>query len=266
MKNDSKTPQQLYVQKQKRSKWIVWIVRLLLLAGLLVLWETASANGWIDSFIFSSPSAVAACFRDMWTDGTLQGHLLVTLWEVLLSFAITMAISLAMALLLWWGDHISKILEPYLVVLNSLPKTAMAPLLIVWLGANMKTIIVAGISVAVFGSILNLYTGFCETDGEELKLIRTLGGGRFHMMTKVILPGNLPLLISLMKVNVGLCLVGVMIGEFLAADKGLGYLIIYSSQVFKMTWLLMAIVVLCVIAFLLYELIAGAEHLFLRRR
>ena len=155
--------------------------------------------------------------------------------------------------------------KPYLVVLNSLPKSALAPLLIVWLGANSKTIIVAGMSVAIFGSILNLYTEFKTVDPEKIKLIYTLHGTKRHALTKVILPGSVPAIISNMKVNIGLCLVGVIIGEFLAARNGLGYLIIYSSQVFKMDWLLMSILLLCIMAMGLYALISLAEKWYLKR-
>ncbi|MEG1505090.1 MAG: ABC transporter permease subunit, partial [Lachnospiraceae bacterium] len=160
---------------------------------------------------------------------------------------------------------LSEILDPYLVVLNSLPKSALAPLLIVWLGATKTTIIVAGMSVAIFGSILNLYTNFLMVDKEEIKLIYTLHGNRFHALTKVVLPSSVPAIISTMKVNIGLCLVGVIIGEFLAAREGLGYLIIYSSQVFKMDWLIMSIVLLCIIAMGLYKSISVIETHYLKK-
>lgn len=162
--------------------------------------------------------------------------------------------------LLWFSRRLSEILDPYLVVLNSLPKSALAPLLIVWLGATKTTIIVAGMSVAIFGSILNLYTSFMTVDPGKLKLIYTLGGNRRHALLKVVLPFSLPAIISNMKVNIGLCLVGVIIGEFLAAREGLGYLIIYASQVFKMDWLLMSILLLCLMATLLYSLINLLER------
>ena len=134
---------------------------------------------------------------------------------------------------MWYVGSLAEILEPYLVILNSLPKSALAPLLIVWLGTGTGTIIVAGISVAIFGSIISLYTGFSQADPEMLKLIYTLGGNRRDALFKVILPSSIPLILSNMKVNIGLSLVGVIIGEFLAARRGLGYLIIYGSQVFS---------------------------------
>lgn len=148
------------------------------------------------------------------------------------------------------------------MVLNSLPKSALAPLLIVWLGANVRTIIVAGMSVALFGSVISLYAGFRETDPEKLKLIETLGGGKWEKLTKIVLPASVPLLLGTMKVNIGLCLVGVVIGEFIGARKGLGYLIIYASQTFKLTWLLMSVFVLCVIAMVLYGILSLVEKHF----
>lgn len=198
-------------------------------------------------------------------DGSLLQHIGITLYETFVSFILVIVFSILTAILLWYSKKLSEILEPYLVVLNSLPKSALAPLLIVWLGAAPKTIIIAGMSVAIFGSILNLYTAFINVDQEKIKLIYTLHGKRRHALTKVVLPASVPAIISNMKVNIGLCLVGVIIGEFLAAKSGLGYLIIYSSQVFKMDWLLMSIILLCMMAMGLYALINVAEKRVLKR-
>lgn len=138
-------------------------------------------------------------------------------------------------------------------------EVALAPLLIVWLGANYKTIILAGISVAIFGSILNLYTSFTEIDPDSLKLIRTLGGKRKDELLRVALPSSVPYLLSVMKVNIGLCLVGVVIGEFIGARQGLGFLIIYSSQIFKLDWMILSIILLCIIAMILYQAVSLVE-------
>ncbi len=170
------------------------------------------------------------------------------------------------ATLLWYSRTLSEILEPYLVILNSLPKSALAPLLIVWLGTGTGTIIVAGISVAIFGSVINLYTGFRHTDPEKLKLIYTLGGNRFDAFHKVVLPSSIPVILSNMKVNIGLALVGVIIGEFLAARKGLGYLIIYGTQVFKLNMVITSIIILCIIAMGLYQCIQWLEHLYKKKK
>lgn len=229
--NNISSAQQNYLNMQKRHKQIVFYSRLFIFFGFLFLWELLSDLNVIDSFIFSSPSKIGLCFLTMIKDHSLFLHLGTTLFETIVSFFFVTMLSILFAVLLWSNKKLSEILDPYLVVLNSLPKSALAPLLIVWFGATKTTIIVAGMSVAIFGSILNLYTVFTSVDSETIKLIYTLHGRKIHALTKVVLPGSVPAIISNMKVNIGLCLVGVIIGEFLAARSGLGYLIIYSSQV-----------------------------------
>lgn len=242
-----------YLQDRDFHRKKVLVCRVALLLLLLIAWEAAADTGLINSFIFSSPSRIASTACRMAADGSLWLHLGVTLGETLVSFLIVTLLGLLTAVLLWLFPALSEVLEPYLVMLNSLPKSALAPLLIVWLGNNVKTVIVAAVSVAVFGSIITLHTGFREIDADKIKLIYSLGGTKKDVMFKVIIPGSIPMIVSNMKVNVGLCLVGVIIGEFLSAKAGLGYLIIYSSQTFKMDWMLMSIVVLCLMSTLLYQ-------------
>lgn len=227
------TAQAEFLRKQRADKALIRSIQWSIFIGFLVVWEIAASQEWINSFIFCSPHIIAKCFLEMLQDGILFQHIGITLLETLVSFAIVILGSIFIAVLLWWNPKLSKILEPYLVILNSLPKSALAPILIVWLGANYKTIIVCAISVAVFGSILNIYTGFITVEPDKIKLIQTLGGNRFDCLRLVVIPGSLENILSVMKVNIGLCLVGVIIGEFLAARAGLGYLIIYGSQVFN---------------------------------
>lgn len=252
--------QKNYIKMQKKKRRTVIFMRLFLFLFFLALWEIAADFGWIDSFIFSSPSRVMKTAFTMLKDGSLLLHIRVTLTETLISFMLVVLSGILLAVLLWMFPMVSEILEPTLVVLNSLPKSALAPLLIVWLGANIKTIILAGMSVAVFGTILNLYTCFSQISPDREKLIYTLGGTKKDTLLKVVLPGTVPNILSIMKVNIGLCLVGVVIGEFIGARCGLGYLIIYGSQVFKLDWVIMSIVILCVIAMLLYTLLGRLER------
>lgn len=238
----------------------VRIYQLLIILCFVAVWEITTRLGIVDSFIFSSPSRVIKCFIEMAADGSIFYHIGVTLLETFVSFSLVILIGILAAVILWWNESAAKVLEPYLVVLNSLPKSALAPVFIVWLGNNMKTIIVAAVSVAVFGSIINLYTDFIHVEEDKIKLIRTLGGGKRDILLKVIIPSNIPSIISIMKVNIGLSLVGVIIGEFLAAKAGLGYLIIYGSQVFKLDWVIMSIVILCILATGLYQLLAYFER------
>ena len=251
------------MKKTRQHKHLVLFFQIFIFVFFIILWEIASHNGIINAFIFSSPSRMLLACQELFLTGDLLKHIGITLAETFGSFFLVASISLLIAILLWWNTTLSEIFEPYFVILNSLPKSAMAPIFIVWLGNNMKTIIITAISVAIFGSILNLFTSFQTTDPDKLKLIYTLHGNRFDCLTKVILPINFPAILSILKVDIGLCLIGVVIGEFLAARKGLGYLIIYGSQVFKMDWVMLSIVLLCLIAALLYGILNRLEKHFI---
>lgn len=258
--------QRRYLIKQKRDRRLVGFLRFFIFVAFVAIWEITTRTGVVDSFIFSSPSQVCRTFYEMCLDQSLFMHIGITLYETLVSFAFVIFFGLLVAVGLWASPRFSKIMEPYLVVLNSLPKSALAPLLIVWLGANMRTIIVAGMSVAIFGSIISLYSGFQQVDKDKLKLIETLGGRKRECLTKVVLPSSIPLILSVMKINIGLCLVGVIIGEFIGAKQGLGYLIIYGSQVFKLDWVIMSICILCVVATVLYGILNFAERIYKKKR
>lgn len=257
--------QEKYEYARLRHRHLVVLSRFLILVFFLFIWEVSAQLGYIDAFFFSSPSRVALCFIDMVSDGTFFTNTGITLLETIASFLLVLIISMLSATLLWYSKKCSEILEPYLVVLNSLPKSALAPLFIVWLGTGINTIIVAGISVAIFGSIINLYTGFSQVDEEKIKLIYTLGGKKKDAFLKVVLPGSIPVILSNMKVNIGLALVGVVIGEFLAARRGLGYLIIYGSQVFQLNLVITSIIILCMIAMGLYQMIQSLEHYYQKK-
>lgn len=249
-----------FVRNHRRHHWSVALCRLLIFLLFLGAWELSTYLHLIDAFIFSSPSRVVQTIMEMSRNGSIFRHTGITLFETLVSFSLVILVSFLTATILWYSQTLSEILEPWLVILNSLPKSALAPLLIVWLGANTRTIIVAGMSVAVFGSIISMYTAFRDTDEEKIKLIYTLGGNQRQVLTCVVFPSSIPSIISILKVNIGLCLVGVIIGEFLAAREGLGYLIIYASQIFKLNYLITSLIILCVIAFCLYQIIQKLEH------
>ncbi|MBQ9991501.1 MAG: ABC transporter permease [Lachnospiraceae bacterium] len=244
-----------YLKTYRQHRLMIVMGRFLLLTGFLLLWEGSVALRLLDSFFFSSPLRIFSLFLEMTKDYVIWNHIGITLWETCISFLLVTLFSLLAAIGLILFPRAAEVLEPVLVILNALPKSALAPLIIVWLGTGMRTIIIAGMSVALFGSIINMYTGFSQVEEEKIKLIYTLGGNKKDTLTKVILPSSIPVIISNMKVNIGLCLVGVIIGEFLAAKEGLGYLIIYGSQIFKLDLLILSILILCVIAIVLYQLI-----------
>lgn len=261
MTESSVSSQKAYLNQLKRRKKQILFFQIFICFLFIFIWELGARVGWLNDFIFSSPSRIFFTFIHMASDGTIFYHIGITLFETFLSFFIVLAAGIFLSILLWWNRTIAAVLEPYLITLNSLPKTALAPIFIVWLGNNMKTIIVCAVSLAIFSTVINLTTSFIQTDPDKLLLIQTLGGNRKDMLKKVIIPGSIPNIISNMKVNIGLCLVGVIIGEFLSANAGLGYLIVYGSQVFKLDWVLMSIVILCVIATALYGFLGLIEKL-----
>ncbi len=267
MKNRKKelTKQEEYVKNHRKYHQQITGTRITIFILFITLWELAVVANWIDPFFFSSPSRVVMCFIELMFENNLFLHIGVTLFETLISFLLVIGIGLSVATLLWHSHKISEISEPYMVILNSLPKSALAPLFIVWLGSGMTTIIVAGISVAIFGCIISLYTGFKQVDPEKITLIYTLGGTKKVAFSKVVLPGSIPTMLSTMKVNIGLALVGVIIGEFLAARRGLGYLIIYGSQTFQLDMVITSIIILCIFAMGLYQIIQNVEHYYKKR-
>lgn len=262
MNNSKELRQKQFMQKEKYKQILLYACRILLIIGFFLVWELCAQANLLNEFIFSSPSRVLRTLQEFYNQNTLFLHIGTTMNETLLSFFLVMVLGMLSALLLWRFPFIYQILEPVLILLNSLPKSALAPLLIVWLGNKPRTIIIVAVSLAIFSCILTLYNAFSQIDPDKIKLIRSLNGKRIHIIQKVLLPASVPVFISNMKVNIGLCLVGVIIGEFLAARQGLGYLIIYGSQVFKMDWVVTSILILCVIAIFLYAVIAYTEKLY----
>lgn len=257
--------QNKFIKNMQRYKILIKLSRISLLIIILLLWEILTRCKVMNSFIFSSPSRIANTFINMAKDGSIFHHAFITLSETFLSFLLIIFIGIGTAIIFWLSKPLFDIFEPAVIILNSLPKSALAPIIIVWLGNNTKAIVVTAISVAIFGTILNIYTSFIETDPEKIKLIKTLGGSRKDILIRLVLPASLKTIISNMKVNIGLCLVGVIIGEFLAAKSGLGYLIIYGSQVFKMDWVAVSIVILCIISVILFKIIDLIQHIITRK-
>lgn len=248
-----------------KNKWKINCIRILVLLFIIGLWQFCAVQNIIDSFYFSSPSLILIQLCREISEKTIGLHIVITLIESIISFLAILCFSLIIAALFWFFPKLGIIMEPFFIVLNSLPKSALAPLIIVWLGTGMKPIILCGVSVGIFGSILHFYQSFADTDAELIKLVYILGGNRRQVFFKIILPYNFPIILSMSKVNIGLSLVGVMIGEFLVGRKGLGYLIIYSSQTFQLTNMILSICILCALSGILYIFIVLIEKFALSR-
>lgn len=255
-----------FLRHVRMRKNVVRLTQCILLVGFFVLWEVAANLNWIDPFIFSQPSRMIDACVKMAADGTLWVHIGITLWETVVGFVLGTVFGTLIAILLWWNHFISDVTEPYLVVLNSLPKTALAPIIIVWIGNNMTSIIATALMTSIIVTIMTVLGGFLSIDGDKIKLIQTFGGTKRQVLTKVILPASIPTMINALKINVGLSFVGVIVGEFLVAQAGLGYLIVYGSQVFKLDWVMLSVIILAVLAAVMYQFIVMLERKFMKWR
>ena len=254
------SPRQQYIAQIKRRKRLVLAAQILLVLAFLVLWEVLTLVGVVDPFIFSSPSRIAQMTVTM-AQSDLGYHIMITVLETLVGFGVGVVLGLAIAVWLWFCPFASSVAAPYLVVLNSLPKIALGPVIIVWAGAGVSAIIVMAVAISLIVTVLELSGGFASTDGALIATLKSFGADKKQIFTKVVLPGNLPVLFQSLKVNIGLSLVGVIAGEFLVSKAGLGYLIVYAGQVFKMDLVMMSVIILGVIAFVMYRLVSFARQI-----
>lgn len=252
--------------RKRRTGRLVLTTQLLLLALLIGMWELAGRLGWVDVLIFSYPSKVGAqIVKDVMT-GELWPHLAMTVGETAVGFLLGTLVGTLLAVLIWWSPFLSKVLDPYMVVFNSMPKVALGPIFIVLFGAGFTAIVVTTLSITVIVTTLVVYNSFNEVDSNFVKVIRTFGGNRRDIFVKAILPASYPAIVSTLKVNVGMAWVGVIVGEFLVAKVGLGYLIVYGFQVFNFTLVLSSLVIIAVVATAMYQLVVYLERKLLKER
>lgn len=253
-----------YLQKIKRKKIIVLVTQILIVVGFLTLWEILANNGIIDSFIMSSPSRIVKTFLNL-TQNNLLEHIRVTCIETIIGFLLGTMLGSFIAIILWWSEFISKVSEPFLVVLNSLPKIALGPIIIIWVGAGMPAIIVMALMISLIVTILEILNGFINTDKELIKMAKTFHASKFQILTKIIIPANKSTFFNSLKVNIGLSLVGVISGEFLVSKAGLGYLIVYGGQVFKLDLVMASVIILAIVAALMYKIVVMLEKIFVKK-
>lgn len=248
-----------YVKKLKRENATVIVLRFSVLVVILALWELLTAIGAIDSFIASSPSKIVKTIKNLFIENNLIYHIGVTLFETLLGFLLAVVMGYVAALALWWSNRLNKIFEPYIVVLNSLPKIALGPLIIVWFGSGTKAIVFMAMLIGVIVAVITMLNGFLATDKEKILLLESMGASKMQILLKLVIPGSMPTFISMLKINVGMAWIGSIMGEYLVSRAGLGYLIVYGGQVFKLDLVMAATVVLCVLAAGMYALVALIE-------
>ena len=251
----------LYLKKLRRRKAIVHAVRAAILIALAGLWELFALTGVFDPFITSSPSRVAATIADLAAAGTLFYHIGVTLMETVLGFAIAVAAGYLIAVLLWLNESARSVFEPYIVVLNALPKIALGPLIIIWMGTGYTAIVFMTVLISVIVCIMNMLAGFVAVDKTKLLLMRSMGAGKAAILSKLVIPASLPAFMNTLKVAVGLAWIGSIMGEYIVSRAGLGYLIVYGGQVFRLDLVMAATFILLVLAGGMYALVALTERL-----
>ena len=254
-----------FLRRVKLRRKLILFCQFLLLVLFLGLWELAPRAHWVNPMLTSYPSAIWPTFLELLgdPDNGIMSHTWVTVVETFVGFTLSMLLGVGVAVLMWWWEFLYRVVDPFMVVANALPKIALVPIFYIWLG-DEASIYAMAVAIAVFITILMVYTGFRETDPNKIKLVRTLGATQWQILRQVVLPSNVPVMVAALKINVGLALVGVIVGEFQAAKAGLGYLIIYGSQIFQMTLVMTAITMLAIISTIMYLAIIYLENTVMR--
>lgn len=240
-----------YLNKIKVNKFFVVLTQILILVGFLAVWEMLANKNIIDSFITSQPSRIFKTFMNLASNDLLK-HTQVTVYETIVGFGLGTILGVGIAIILWWSKFLANVAEPYLVVLNSLPKVALGPIIIIWVGSGTPAIIVMAIAISLIVTILEMLNGYLKTDKEIIKMARTFNCTKLQLLAKIVIPANIGTFINSLKVNIGLSLVGVISGEFLVSKAGLGYLIVYGGQVFKLDLVMTSVIILGVVAGIMY--------------
>ena len=248
-----------YLNRVKREKRIVFIWQLFILIGFFALWEIASRFYWIDPLLFSSPSQIINLLIQRFSEGTMFGHVQVTLFETIVGFILGTIFGIIFASILWSSNRLSNIMDPYLVIINAMPKVALGPIIIVALGPGYLSIITMGAIISVIITTIVVYSAFIEVDPNYEKVLKSFGATRWQCFKEAIFPATLPVMISTFKVNVGLSWVGVIVGEFLVSKEGLGYLIVYGFQVFDFTLVLASLILIAIFAAIMYKVVEKVE-------
>ena len=259
MKKEISKEYKKYLKKKSLYKTTVIAIQISILAIIILLWEILAKLNIIDTFILSCPSRIIKTIADLYSSGKLFYHIRTTLGEALLGFLIATAGGYLIAILLWSNSFLRKVLDPYIVVLNSLPKIALGPIIIIWVGVGTPAIITMDILIMIVISIITMLNAFLQIDESKILLLKSMGANNFQILTKLIIPNTLPEFVSLLKINVGLTWVGTIMGEYLVSRAGLGYLIIYGSQIFNLDLVMTGTILLCILATLMYFVIVIIE-------
>ena len=253
-----------YLYNLKREKFLILFSQIFILVFLVWLWQWSSDNGFINTFITSNPKNVLNTIIDLYNSNNLFNHVWVTIYETIISFVLGTVLGIIIAIIMWYNKFISKVIDPYLTILNSLPKVSLGPILIIWVGANISSIIVMALLISLIITIINVYNGFSSTDMNKIKLLKSFGASKIQILKYLVLPSNYPVIISSLKINVSMSMIGVIMGELLVSKQGIGYLIMYGSQVFNLDLVISGIIILMIVSYLMYLGISYIEKILIK--
>lgn len=255
-----------YLRKLRLNSILVHIVQASIFLLFIFVWEYLSRNNIINSFIYSSPSKIFETIITLYHDNNLFNNIWVTVYETIISFSLATIVGTLIAIILWYSKFLYKVFDPYLTILNSLPKIAMGPIIIIVCGANIKSIIIMALLISLIITISSVYAGFINTDKNKVKLMKSFHASKWQMLRYLIIPDNRHVIINCLKINVGMSLVGVIMGEFLVSKEGIGYLINYGSQVFNLNLVFAGIVILLVVSYLMYLVVLYIEKVLVNNK
>jgi len=254
---------QLYLKGIQKRKKLIIAAQILILVLVIAGWEIAAITGAVDAFIVSSPTRIWRTILNF-RQNQLPFHIGITFFETMIGFVLGATIGIFVAFVLWWSSFLAKVMDPYLVVINALPKIALGPVIIIWVGAGMQAVIVMALAISLVVTIMEMLSGFVNTDAELIKMAQTFHANKLQTFTKIVFPYNLHTLFNCLKINIGLSLVGVIAGEFLVSRAGLGYLIIYGGQVFQMDLVMTSVIILALLAAFLYGMVVFVERVVIK--
>lgn len=258
--------QESFLKKQKKQKIFIISIQILITILFIFVWQFFSDKKIINPFIFSSPLKIIETIFLLYTNYSLISHILTTIYETIIAFVLGISLGFIIAVLLYEFKTLAKIVDPFLTMINSLPKVALGPIIIIWVGANTNSIIVMALLINLIISVMTIYNGFLNTDSYKIKLLQSFKASKLQILTKVVIPESYSTIISSLKINISMSLIGVIMGEFLVSKKGIGYLIIYGTQIFNLNIVMSGIIILIIISFILYQIIDKIEKKLLKEK
>lgn len=198
-----------YLKNIKRKKYIIRGLQITILLAFIAIWQILADTGTINTFITSSPKKIVETIIKLHNDKNLYHHIWVTFYETFISFSLGTFLGCLIATILWWNPFISKVLDPYLTILNSLPKVSLGPIIIIWAGAGIKSVILMALFISVIITIINVTQSFNDTDSNKIKLMKSFQATKSQIFFKLILPSNKNTIVSASKINISMSMIGI---------------------------------------------------------